>query len=521
VNREPQDRARRDPQDRARRNPNLARALGAAAGLVALVVLAMLVLTAGGLPIPVASSSPGRVAAGASSPQPTAIPSGAPAPRSPSPNPSPAPGRGASPDPATTPDPAAAASAIVPGTVNRTSIDLVATYDVDVRLDHGAGVLRIDARLAVTNASGAGIDRIELNTITGPLGDLRLRFVRVDGVDVAATVDDQTIRVPLGGVLPDGASATVRVKLKSTLPRRLGGSNWLYTKVSGIVQASRWLPWIGLHRPFDRPNHGDPFFTAFSPRVVVRITTDRPLKIVAPGRRLAKDGLTQTFEARNVRDFPIVASPSFRVRERMVDGRLLRAYVLPGFPASTVLDQAADALRRMSDLAGDYAYDRFKIAQTAGGYALEGPGMIWIPTGMSGQSLRWNVYHEVAHQWFYAMVGSDHALDPFADEAVATYLGNVVSGIWRSTSCPEKRLDLSIYRYSNACYFGQIYVHGSRLLREVRQAMGSADYWRGIREYVEAHRFRLGSTRALLQTLQAHSDVDLTPILAPRFPSLY
>ena len=270
-------------------------------------------------------------------------------------------------------------------------------------------------------------------------------------------------------MLPDDATAVIRVRIRASIPSTLGGSNWMFTRVGGILQANRWIPWVGLHRPFDRPNHGDPFFTALSPHVTVRITTDRKLKIATPGHRVAVDGLTQTFEAENVVDFPIVASPNFEVRERTVGGRTLRAYRLDGFPTGKVLDWMADGLDRMSELAGDYPYDRFTVAQTAGGYALEGPGLIWIPTGLTGTHLRWNVYHETAHQWFYGIVGSDHAREPFADETVATHLGQVVSGIWRNTGCPMKRLDLSIYHYSEACYFGQIYLHGADLLQR-RQA---------------------------------------------------
>lgn len=486
-------------------------------GILALAAASILVVLAAaavgpGLVEPGARLPAGSAAAGAAAPTDAALPKevapGAPA---------------AVGSPPLTPEPAAplGVSAIVPGTVNRTSINLVATYDADVELGYGDRSLRVDVTLQVTNRSGAGIDRVELNTITGPLGNLRLRLVHVDGAPVPATVEDQSILVPLGGVLPNNATVALRVKLRATFRSSLTGSSWMFTRTGGILQANRWLPWVGLRRSFDRPNHGDPFFTALSPHIRVRITTDRKLKIATPGARVSHDGLIQTFEASNVRDFPIVASPFFSIRERQVDGRMLRAFVRPGFPTSTVFDQAADGLRRMSELAGAYPYSRFVIAQTAGGYALEGPGMIWIPTGMSGSSLRWNVYHETAHQWFYGLVGSDGARDPFADEAVATHLGNVVSGIWRTTSCPEKRLDLSIYKYSNACYFGQIYVQGSRLLREVRQAMGSAAYWRGIREYVADHRFGIGSTRALLETLQANTTVNLEPILAPRFPSLY
>ena len=416
---------------------------------------------------------------------------------------------------------AVGSSAIVPGDVNRTSIRLEATYEADVDLGFNDRSLVVDAKISVTNRSGAGIDRVELNTITGPLGNLRLKVVRVDGVDADANVDDQTIKVQLGGVLPDDATALIRVRIRASIPSTLGGSNWMFTRVGGILQANRWIPWVGLHRPFERPNHGDPFFTALSPHVTVRITTDRKLRIAAPGRRVAVDGLTQTFEAENVRDFPIVASPSFEVRKRTVGGRTLRAYRLDGFPTDRVLDWMADGLDRMSELAGDYPYPRFTVAQTAGGYALEGPGLIWIPTGLSGSHLRWNVYHETAHQWFYGIVGSDHARDPFADEAVATHLGQVVSGIWRDTGCPMKRLDLSIYRYSQTCYFGQIYLHGADLLQRTRKQMHAGEYWSGVRAYVADNHFAIGSTKEFLEALQDATGVNLAPILAPWFPSLF
>jgi hypothetical protein len=175
----------------------------------------------------------------------------------------------------------------------------------------------------------------------------------------------------------------------------------------------------------------------------------------------------------------------------------------------------------MSKLAGDYPYPVFTVVQTAGGWGLEGPGMIWIPDGLSSRWRQWTVYHETAHQWFYGMVGSDGARDPFADEAVATHLGQVVSGIWGTTACSMRRLDLSIYRYSDRCYFGQVYFHGADLLERLRRTMEPGGYWRAIRDYVAGHRFRIGSTRDLLRELQEHTSRDLRPILTPWFPSLY
>jgi aminopeptidase N len=84
-----------------------------------------------------------------------------------------------------------------------------------------------------------------------------------------------------------------------------------------------------------------------------------------------------------------------------------------------------------------------------------------------------------------------------------------------------KRLDLSIYRYSTSCYFGQIYLHGADLLRKVRREMNTGEYFEGLRDYVADHYFEIGSTEVFLRTLQEHTNRDLEPLLAPWFPSLY
>src|SRR5690349_15341877 len=128
-----------------------------------------------------------------------------------------------------------AAAAIVPGTVNRSSISLRATYDVRARIDTGARTIRGFAVITAQNRSGGGIDRLELNTVMARLGGLRLGEVSVDGKAVTPHVDDQAILVPLGGILPEGATTTVKVRFAATLRTTLSGSSWMFTKANGIL----------------------------------------------------------------------------------------------------------------------------------------------------------------------------------------------------------------------------------------------------------------------------------------------
>jgi aminopeptidase N len=409
----------------------------------------------------------------------------------------------------------------VPGSVDRSSLDLEATYDVDVRLEWESRLLAVDSTMTVRNTSGGPIDRLELNTIAARLGGMTLESVAVEDMPVPATVDDQTIVVPLGGILPEGASATVRVVYRATLRTGLGGSDWLFTRANGIINAYRWLPWVSRAVPFDRPNHGDPFVTPVSPEVTVRITTDRPMGLATTGERIEDAGLTQHFRAANVRDFVITASPTYRTSSATEGDTTVRVFYRDGAPAAAMIDAARDALREMEALVGPYPHTTFNVAQSAGGYGMEGPGIIWIPTGVGSANLRYLVTHETAHQWFYGLVGSDQAAEPFTDEAMADFLARYVLGQRRASRCAGARLDLPIYDYSSTCYYETVYIQGGNLIDDLRREIGNDAFWTAVRGWVDEHRHAIASTRSLLDALDAATSADLAARLRSRFPSLY
>ena len=51
--------------------------------------------------------------------------------------------------------------------------------------------------------------------------------------------------------------------------------------------------------------------------------------------------------------------------------------------------------------------------------------------------------------------------------------------------------------------------------------MGGTAFWAGIRDYLTTNRFGLGGTKLLLDTLDAHTPLDLVGPIRGRFPGLY
>jgi aminopeptidase N len=198
----------------------------------------------------------------------------------------------------------------------------------------------------------------------------------------------------------------------------------------------------------------------------------------------------------------------------------VRVVYRPGFPAAAAIRAAKNALVRIEARLGPYPYRVLKVVQSAGAYGMEGPGVAWIPTG-TGSNLAYLVTHEIAHQWFYGIVGNDQAREPFADEAVTDFVARDVLGMRRGSRCPKARLDGSIYQYSFTCYYEVIYIQGGNLLNRARTKMGSAAFWAALRTYVADHRWGLVHTRTLLDALDDATPLDLASWWRPRFPSLY
>jgi hypothetical protein len=414
---------------------------------------------------------------------------------------------------------APAAAGLEPRAVNRTSINLSAEYNATVRLSFATRSFKVSSTMVVTNTSGVAIDRVELNTIAARLGGMDLTMAWSNGVPVHATVSDQTIRVPLGGTLPAGGTVTLKIGYSATLRGDTAGSNWLFTRANGILAAHRWLPWISKATAFNRPNHGDPFVTPVSPRVRVTIIADRKIRWATTGEQTSPTGSTTSFQAQNVRDFVFVGAPDYRTASATVGGVIIHVWYRTGFPASTVLAAAKTALSREANLLGAYPYKTYDIAQTGGGYGMESPGLTWIPRGAG--SLNYLVAHETAHQWFYGIVGNDQARQPYADEAAADFVARYVLGMRRGSHCATARLDLTIYQYSSACYYEDIYIQGGNFLDDTRRKMGSTAFWAGMRDYLATYRFKIGSTKALLDTLDRHTPLNLVPRYEPRFPGIY
>ena len=415
---------------------------------------------------------------------------------------------------------------LVPGAVNRTSLDLTAEYDVALALNFGSRAVhgRLDddrhEHVGRTRSTGSSSTR-------SPPGSAGCSSAPSPSTARPSTRPSTTRRscVPLGGILAAGAVGPGPGRLHA--PRSAARSPARTGCSPGPTASS--TPTAG-----SRGSAGDSLSTGRttairSSRPSARASGSRsrptaPLVFATTGERVAASGLTQTFEATNVRDFVFTAAPDYRTISATVGDTTIRVYYRPGVPASTMLAAGQErASRRWRRSSGRTRTRPTTSPSRPAATAMESPGLIWIPTRRRRRrTCRYLVDHETAHQWFYGIVGNDQATSRSPTRPSPTSSPATSSAPARELRCSTARLDLSIYRYSSALLLRGRLHPGRQLPRRPAHADGlDARSGAGSARTSPRTASRSPPTKTLLDTLDDHTPLDLVPRFEPRFPRLY
>lgn len=400
------------------------------------------------------------------------------------------------------------------------SLGLTATYDVSAHIRWNANRLSVTSVATVTNTTDNVVDAMTFNFIPARIGRLALREVRVGDEGATAQVDDLSLIVNMPVPLDPGAQTTVTIVYDATFNTGPKKKKWLFAKINNVVSAYRWIPWLSKPHGWSTRNFGETYVTQTASDVRVTLTSDRTgVKYATSGRQTETLGNGAVFVAHNVRDFNFSASPRYKVTTADYRGVSFGVYTF-SLSSSSLMNFMRAAFEEFSDRVGEYPYPTLTLAELPRGGGMESPGMLWIPSNAASASRkRYLITHEVAHQWFYAVVGNNQATDPFADEALAEFLARTVIG-FRNSKCGEQNLDGSVYAYPSSCYYEVIYVQGADYLNDYRDRVGSEAFWAGVRAYYEKFRFRLGGNLELLKALDEQAGSNGGGHAA-RFPSLY
>ena len=398
-------------------------------------------------------------------------------------------------------------------------------YAITATLDVAAGRLDAVEELELTNRSSSTIDHVNLSVIPRALGYLTMdEPITVDGEPVESEwTTSINLRVPLADLEPRDTTR-IRLQFRLQVGRSPDAFSARTSAENGVLSFGQWFPIVSTEH--DVYGLGDPqiSFTAEEIRLDLETTTALGRDAVAcPGLESAPaaTGTSWSCVSADVRDFSFVVNPRFRLTERDIDGTTLRVYTETVGGAVTA-DLAEQALIGLNEAFGPYPWEDLVLAEvgSGGGFSMEYPRMIHLTRGKVADT--YVVYHEVAHQWFYAQLGNDQQREPWLDEGFADFSARYLMGIGEN-QCSARPVNSEVFAWEagptsggdwSSCdgYFHTVFYRGTEFLNSIRAAMGDPAFFDAMRSWVTRHRFGMTTGSRLLGHLDARTDADLEPI---------
>jgi hypothetical protein len=265
-------------------------------------------------------------------------------------------------------------------------------------------------------------------------GGIALRKLAVNSVSTMPLIDgdDDTILIvnldkPLNPNKTVVISMEYTVKL-ANIKHRLGWTESAvnlanFYPVPCVIEKGEWLTY-----PYS--SNGDPFFNDMH-NFDVSLTANSDFIVASSGTllkdsRTSKDKKTTTkLRASAIRDFAVVISKNFKMISKNAGKTSVRYYYIDDAEPEKSLNTAALAVKTFSKMFTNYPYKQLSVVQTDflhGG--MEYGELVYVSRDLLPDDRANHDYvivHEIAHQWWYGMVGNNQSKTAWIDEGLAEY----------------------------------------------------------------------------------------------------
>ncbi len=228
----------------------------------------------------------------------------------------------------------------------------------------------------------------------------------------------------------------------------------------------------------------------------------------------------------NVRDFALAISPHYKKIEEKVGDTTLFYYYYQDEQAKESFDCIKECFSFYEKGFGKYPYDTYTVAET--GFCMGGmeyPALSFLSDAIKGKERAKVIAHETAHQWWYAVVGSDQIENAWQDEGLAEYstvlffeqyekygftreemlretlqeyrsyydvYGSVLG---RSDTRMTRHLKEFINDYEYRCI---AYDKSSIMFDTLRKSIGDKKFLAGLKRYYKENKFAVASVGSLI-----------------------
>ncbi|MGC8836823.1 MAG: M1 family metallopeptidase [Anaerolineae bacterium] len=424
-------------------------------------------------------------------------------------------------------------------------------YAITATLVEDERVILGQASIWYTNTESVPLDMLVLRlypNLMGPGAGLHLASVEVDGHAVQPELrqEGSVARLPLPSPLSPGQGLALTFSFRTEVSSEPSRGYGAFGVHQGTWTLAGFYPLVAVYDETGwneeiPPEHGD---MVYSDMAFYRVVWEAPEGYILASTGSVVDEAGR--EGRHVwtlvsgpaREFNLALSRDYQiVTEDDPSGTRLRSFYFPGHAAmgQAVLDYARQAFRLYGDLFGPYPYRELDLAEAEIGAAgIEYPGLILAAEALYAREdpfTEFVVAHEMAHQWWYNLVGNDQVDEPWLDEALANYSTVLY---YEHVHGPEEAkgiLEAFRQRYENLVREGRdaavaqpsgafpradygviVYQKGALFLDALRTAVGDEAFLAVLRHYAAQYRYRIARGQDFLRVAEGLAGRDLAPL---------
>lgn len=438
-------------------------------------------------------------------------------------------------------------------------------YTMKLELDTGNKILAGKQNVSFINNEDTPMKEayfhIYPNAFNSLGGSIEIKAVKVNGSDAQYKIegkDSTLLYIPFLAPLEPGERNQIYMEYEISIPK--GGGNGFGDRFgygSNTYNLGNFFPIAAVYEngswdkhPYDEK--GDAFYSETSnfdveialPKEQVVASSGYVDKLEASGRQHLI-----SIKAYSVRDFAFVASDMFKVEETMVNGTMVKSYASSGIKAKKALEYGSEAIRIFNKNYGKYPYPVCSIVQSDIGGGMEYPNLVMIESNEYGNvsfsnmltayyfgkpkgSFEFVIVHELAHQWWYGIVGNDEYREAWIDEPLTQYstleyyrqsygqeefdkiyeryikLG--VNMFLQSAAGEDKPLNRPLDQFSQNDYYILIYNKGTMMYKDLNDQLGEEKFDKLLRTLFERYKFKAVSGEAFIELASEIAGEDMS-----------
>ena len=376
-------------------------------------------------------------------------------------------------------------------------------------------------------------------------GNIEIKGVSSEGENLNYNIegeDSNILKVELPVEVYPDESITFSVEFATTLANvnhRLGYGNNAINFGNFYPVICMYEEGVGFKTDLYHSN-GDPFYSEVA-SYQVEITYPAKYTLASSGSLQStteEEGVaTSKVSGDKIRDFCFVLSDIFDSVSQKVGSTTLTYYGYEGDSLSSALEISVKALNTFNDLFGKYPYSTLNIVKTNflhGG--MEYPNLVMISDNLEDDEIAYVIVHEIAHQWWYGVVGNDEYNHAWMDEGLTEYstllffeeheeynvdTASLVKNATESYktfvrvyTSVNGEVDTSMDRPLNKFdtqpeYVRCTYTKGMLMFDSIRKSVGDRKFFKALKDYYQGFAYKNASPADMIASFIDSTRVDL------------